>query len=125
MKNQIIQERSKNIPRISYHFDTNRFELIGRLIPENPELIFKRIDDWIKLHFENNDALSVFIQLEYINSGSAEYLFRIMKQLAAYNSNGKKIEITWLYEEDDEAILELGEHYRDFIGAPLKMSMVL
>jgi hypothetical protein len=35
------------------------------------------------------------------------------------------VEIKWLYEEDDEAMLELGEHYRDSAGIPLKIEMVV
>ena len=30
----------------------------------------------------------------------------------------------WLYEEDDEAMLELGEHYRDTAGIPLEIEMI-
>jgi len=125
MKKEIIQEELKNIPRISYCFETNTLEIFGRSIPENPELIFRRIGDWIKLHFEQNDALNVLIQLEYVNSGSAEYLFGILKQLSLYKDDGKDIEIKWLYEEDDESILELGEHYRDLVGTSLKIEMVI
>ena len=125
MKNQIIQEKLKNVPRIAYNFDSNILEIVGRLIPENPYLIFTRIDDWIKLHFQKNDALDVLIQLEYINSSSSEYLFRLLNQLAYYKESGKKVEIIWQYEEDDESMLELGEHYRDFVGAPVKIEMLL
>ena len=125
MKEQIIQEKLRNSPKVVYNFETNKLEIVGRLIPENPELIFNRIEEWIKLHLEKNDALNVLIQLEYLNSSSSEYLFGILKLLTSYKNSGKNIEITWQYEEDDESILELGEHYRDFIGAPLKLEMLL
>ena len=39
--------------------------------------------------------------------------------------DGKSIDIKWLYEEDDETVLELGEHFRDTIGVPFKIEMVL
>ena len=69
-------------------------------------------------------GLYVSIQLEYINSGSSKYLYEILKKLTGYIKSGKKVEIKWLYEEDDEAMLELGEHYRDSAGIPLKIEMV-
>jgi len=125
MEKQIIQEKLKNIPSVAYYFDNNRLELAGRLIPENPEKIFRRVESWIKSHFEKNDALNVLIQLEYINSSSSECLFEILKQLTFYKNSGKKIEITWRYEEDDESMFELGEHYRDFVGVPIKIEMLL
>jgi hypothetical protein len=125
MEKQIIQEELKNCPGISYYPDSDKLELVGRSIPENPELIFRRLDEWITLHFEKNSSLNVSIQLEYINSGSSKYLYEILKRLTGFLKSGKKVEIKWLYEEDDEAMLELGEHYRDSAGIPLKIEMVV
>ena len=125
MEKQIIQEELKNCPRVCYYPNFNKLELVGRLIPENPELIFGRIENWINSHFEKNNALNVSIQLEYINSRSSKYLFEILNQLNSYINSGKSIDIKWLYEEDDETVLELGEHFRDTIGVPFKIEMVL
>jgi hypothetical protein len=125
MEKYIIQEELKNCPAIAYYPDSDKLELVGRSIPENPELIFRRLDEWITLHFEKNDGLNVSIQLEYINSGSSKYLYEILKKLTGYFKSGKAVEIIWLYEEDDEAMLELGEHYRDSAGIPLKIEMVI
>jgi len=125
MEKHIIQEELKNCPGIAYYPDQNKLELVGRSIPENPELIFKRLDEWITIHFEKSKELNVSIQLEYINSGSSKYLYEILKRLTGYIKAGMKIGIIWLYEEDDEAMLELGEHYRDSAGIPLKIEMVI
>lgn len=125
MEKFIIQEELKNCPGIAYYPASDKLELIGRSIPENPELIFKRLDEWLTLHFEKNSGLNVAIQLEYINSGSSKYLYEILKRLTGFIKSGKNVEIKWLYEEDDEAMLELGEHYRDSAGIPLKLEMVI
>ncbi|MBI5010024.1 MAG: DUF1987 domain-containing protein [Bacteroidia bacterium] len=125
MEKQIIQEELKNCPGITYYPDSDKLELVGRSIPENPELIFRRLDEWITVHFDKNNTLNVSIQLEYINSGSSKYLYEILKRLTGFIKSGKKIEIKWLYEEDDEAMLELGEHYRDSAGIPLKVEMIV
>ncbi len=125
MEKIIIQEEFKNCPGITYYPDSDKLEIIGRSIPENPELVFRKLDDWITGHFEKNNGLNAAIQLEYINSGSSKYLYEILKRLTAFIKTGKKIEIKWLYEEDDEAMLELGEHYRDSAGIPLKIEMII
>jgi hypothetical protein len=125
MEKHVIQEELKNCPGIVYYPDENKLELTGRSIPENPELIFKRLEEWITLHFEKNNGLDVSIQLEYINSGSSKYLYEILKRLTGYGRSGKKVVIKWLYEEDDEAMLELGEHYRDTAGIPLVIDMIV
>jgi hypothetical protein len=125
MEKFVIQEELKNCPGIVYYPDENKLELVGRSIPENPELIFRRLEDWLTLHFEKNDGLEVNIQLEYINSGSSKYLYEILKRLTGYGRSGKLVKIKWLYEEDDEGMLELGEHYRDTAGIQLEINMIV
>jgi SiaC family regulatory phosphoprotein len=125
MEKHVIQEELKNCPGIIYYPVTNKLEMIGRSIPENPELIFRRLDNWITQHFEKNGGLDINFQLEYINSGSSKYLYEILKRLTAFGRSGKLIVMKWRYEEDDEAMLELGEHYRDSAGIPLEMEMIV
>jgi hypothetical protein len=125
MEKVIIQEEHKNCPGIWYFPDTNILEIAGRSIPENPEQIFRKLEEWINDHFEKNNDLSVNIKLEYINSGSSKYLYEILKKLTQHGSSGKKVVLRWLYEEDDEAMLELGEHYRDTAGIPLVIDMIV
>jgi hypothetical protein len=125
MEKHVIQEELKNCPGIIYYPTTNKLEMIGRSIPENPELIFSRLDNWITQHFERNGGLDINFQLEYINSGSSKYLYEILKRLTAFGKSGKRIRMIWRYEEDDEAMLELGEHYRDNAGIPLDIELVV
>ncbi|HLN22304.1 MAG TPA: DUF1987 domain-containing protein [Bacteroidales bacterium] len=125
MEKFVIQEEMKNCPGIVYFPEVNKLELAGRSIPENPESIFRRLEDWITHHFEKNDGLDVSIQLEYINSGSSKYLYEVLKRLTGYRRSGKQIRLKWRYEEDDEAMLELGEHYRDTAGIPLEIEMIV
>jgi hypothetical protein len=125
MEKHVIQEELKNCPGIVYHGDNNLLEIVGRSIPENPELIFRRLDEWITLHFDKAKELNVNIQLEYINSGSSKYLYEILKRLTGFGRSGNTVKLKWLYEEDDEAMLELGEHYRDTAGIPLEINMII
>ncbi len=125
MEKHVIQEELKNCPGIVYYPDTNILELVGRSIPENPELIFNRLDTWITSHFEKHEGLDVNIKLEYINSGSSKYLYEVLKRLTGFGQSGKLVKMSWLYEEDDEAMLELGEHYRDTAGLPIEIIMIV
>ena len=125
MEKLVIQEELKNSPGIIYYNDINKLDITGRSIPENPEIIFSKLDEWITLHFEHNKALNVSIKLEYINSGSSKYLYEILKRLTGFARMGNDVSMKWLYEEDDEAMLELGEHYRDTAGIPMEIKMII
>jgi hypothetical protein len=124
MEKLIIQEELKNCPGIVYYTGPNRLVLTGRSIHENPQLIFRRLDDWITLHFEKHKGLDVHFHLEYINSGSSRCLSEILKRLTGLGRKNKRVNLKWLYEEDDEAMLELGEYYRDTAGIPLDIEMI-
>ena len=125
MEKIVIQEELRKSPGIIYYPDNNTLEIKGRSIPENPELIFRRLNEWIAMHFSDKDSLHVDVKLEYINSGSSKYLYEILKKLTTHANSGKKVVLKWLYEEDDEAMLELGEHYRDTAGIPLIIEMIV
>jgi len=49
----------------------------------------------------------------------------VLRMVSSYRAPQYKIRITWLYEEDDEAMYELGEHYRDAAGVAMDVQMVL
>jgi hypothetical protein len=125
MEKLVIQEQLKNCPSMIYYPQVNRLELVGRSIPENPEAIYVRLEEWISSHFGRNSSLEVCIQLEYINSGSSKYLYDILRKLTDYSNQGKNVNMRWRYEEDDEAMQELGEHYRDTAGIPLEIEMIV
>jgi hypothetical protein len=119
MKMIVIQEKSPKCPGIYYDPDDNMLTIEGRSIPENAEPIYQPLKDWIKGYFNDSESLNIKIVLEYINSGSSKHLLDVLKILRAYYKHGKKLKIKWLYEEDDESILEMGEHFRDTSGLPM------
>ena len=61
------------------------------------------------------------LNLDYVNSGSSKYLLGLFRVFKKYHSNGFDIEINWFYEEDDEAIESLGEHYLSILHMPFNM----
>lgn len=125
MSVEIIQTGSKNIPRITYDTDEDVLNVTGRSIAERPEVVYSPLEEWIKVHLSRFNKLRMVIFLEYINSGSSKALRDVLRMVSSYQSPHYKIRITWLYEEDDEAMRELGEHYRDAAGVSMDVQMVL
>ncbi|MBE0676682.1 MAG: DUF1987 domain-containing protein [Bacteroidales bacterium] len=122
---EIIQAGSNNIPRITYDPDEDVLSITGRSIAERPESIYDPLDEWIRLHLSRFTQLRVVIFLEYINSGSSKALRDVLRMISGYRAPQYRIRITWLYEEDDESMHELGEHYRDAAGVNMDVQMVL
>lgn len=125
MSTEIIQAGSNNIPRITYDQDEDVLSITGRSIAERPDIIYTPLEEWIKSHLERFTQLRIIILLEYINSGSSKALRDVLRMISTYRAPRYRIRITWLYEEDDEAMHELGEHYRDSAGINMEVQMVL
>jgi len=125
MSIEIVQAGSNNIPRITYDHEEDILSITGRSIAERPEIIYNPLEEWIRNHLERFTQLRIVIFLEYINSGSSKALRDVLRMISSYRAPQYKIRITWLYEEDDEAMHELGEHYRDSAGIKMDVQMVL
>ena len=125
MSIEIIQKGSNNIPRITYDPEEDILSITGRSIAERPEIIYNPLEDWIRNHLDRFNQLRVVIFLEYINSGSSKALRDVLRMISGYKPPQYKVRITWLYEEDDESMHELGEHYRDSAAVTMDVQMVL
>jgi hypothetical protein len=121
----ILNEGSKNTPRVYYEPDDNSLFLTGRSITENPELVYNPLTVWIKAHLKKYKQLNVIIFLEYINSGSSKSLCDLLRMISAYMTTDYRVRIKWKYEEDDDSMHELGQHYRDSAGVRMDFEMVV
>ncbi len=115
-------DKTIKTPGIKFSAEEGTLIISGRAIPENPEEFFIGVIQWVKDYFKDpKDLTTVSIQLEYINSGSSKYLLELLHMIEEMHKSGKLCEIKWYYEEDDEAVLELGKHYQSIIDVPFKL----
>jgi len=115
-------EKRPNTPAIEFDPEKGLMKIEGRSIPENPGEFYDELFDWIKEYFKQPKPNTIFdLNLEYVNSGSSKYLLGLFRVLREENQKGKKITINWYYEEDDEAILNLGEHYKSSLKIPFNL----
>ncbi len=118
MENLQIRQ-TPSTPKVDFDHLTGKLFIEGRAIPENPGDFFKIIVDWLESYFQTPAAKTqLVVNLEYVNSGSSKYLLSVFKVLRTAWKKGIDIEVFWLYEEDDEAIEGLGEHYQTSVGVP-------
>jgi len=119
---QLVIKKSINTPSIDFNPESGIMKIEGRSIPENPGDFFDPIIEWLEEYFNATQNTTVFeMNLEYVNSGSSKYLLGIFRILKKKHDEGKQCAINWYYEEDDEAIFSLGEHYRNTVKIPFKL----
>lgn len=119
---ELIIKKTPNTPGVSLNSETGLMKIEGRSIPENPGDFFDPLIEWLEEYFEDPVKQTNFdLNLEYVNSGSSKYLLGIFRILKKKHEEGKACQINWYYEEDDEAIFSLGEHYKNTIRIPFKL----
>jgi len=115
---KLIIEATVNSPRIILDPEEKKFEFSGESRPENVRNFYLPVLEWLEKFTSNQSglkepertsALYCLFNFEYFNSTSAKYILDIFKSLNALNSLGVGLDIKWLYEEDDEDMLEVGE----------------
>ena len=115
---KLIIEPTGNSPRIVLDPENKLFEFSGESRPENVRKFYLPILEWLESYTreqeklngtERSSGLQCQFNFEYFNSTSAKYILDIFKSLNAISALGIDLEIKWLYEEDDEDMLEVGQ----------------
>lgn len=121
MQNLFI-EKTSNTPLVNFDYDQGLLRLEGRSIPEDPGDFYEKLFDWVEKYFKNPKTVTrVDLELEYVNSGSSKYILGLLKIIKQRHCEGSECIINWYYEEDDEALQELGEHYKSILKIPFNL----
>jgi hypothetical protein len=115
---KFIIESTANSPRIVLDPENRTFEFSGESRPENVRKFYLPVLEWLEAYTgsledlqddQRKFDLQCQFNFEYFNSTSAKYILDIFKSLNAINALGVGLDIKWLYEEDDEDMLEVGQ----------------
>ncbi len=119
--NELYIESTPNTPEANFNATTGIMKLEGRSIPENPGQYYEKLVAWLREYYKQPQALTQYhIKLEYINSGSSKAMLDILRLAKEHHEKGNICHIYWYFEEDDEAIQELGEHYQYTLKLPFE-----
>jgi hypothetical protein len=67
-------------------------------------------------------TIMLTIKLEYLNSKSSRIILHILKMLEQiYIQDKSKVQVTWLFEEDDLNLYEAGNVYKSIVNIPFKL----
>ena len=114
-------EKEKLTPFIELDPAQGILTIEGRSIPENPESFYNVVYSSMLAYYRSPQKLTTLnFQFEYINSGSSKFILRFFQLIKKEYDAGNDCIVNWYYEEDDENILDLGEHYKNTFKLPFK-----
>ena len=109
---------TKSTPRVLFEEQEDTLTISGECYPENSFDFFKPIFNWLKEKMLDDKDLSMSVNISYMNSSSTKCMLDILEILEKAYDNGKKINIIWYYEEDNERTLDLAEEFREDFTMP-------
>jgi len=94
--------------------------LVGKSYPENTFEFYAPAIHWMEKYFETNPAETTTVNMEiiYFNSSSSKLFFDLLEK----NSSSNKIDVNWIFDEDNESAEEAGEDFiEDFENLNIKL----
>lgn len=116
-------EPGPKTPRIL--LDSNGYiEIKGKSIPENSVAFYQPVFEWLDRYASQpKPGTKVLVQLEYFNTSSSKCILDIFRKLENLHKSGASaVSIAWLYDEDDEDMMETGEDYQAIVKIPFTIS---
>jgi hypothetical protein len=106
--------------------DSGNIELKGKSIPENSVEFYKPVFDWLDQYSANpKPSTKVLVELEYFNTSSSKCILDVFRKLESLHKSGKSaVSISWLYDEEDEDMMETGEDYQTIVKVPFTISKI-
>lgn len=104
------QERS---PEVNFDFDGNTFLLKGESYPEDITEFYGPVISQLNEHLGSLDGAKVSFTFEliYFNSSTAKVLMGLFETLDETADSGNEVVVTWICEEDDDNMEEMGEEF--------------
>ena len=118
----IYLNKTKKTPLIHLSLEENIFQIKGPSFSEDIIEIYAPVIEWIdkKMPKLEKEMICEFY-FTVLNSASHKKIFQILIKLNSLLDDGKKINVKWYYDEDDEDIMEMGEDLIELINLPFEL----
>lgn len=112
-------------PSAKLNAETGTIQFEGRSIPEDAEVFYSPVLSWLEEYYKKPAPFTTLsFRLDYVNSGSSKYLLELFRIVGRNYRAGHECLVTWYYEEEDEALQDLGDHYRTTIKIPFEFKVI-
>ena len=116
--------KTSRTPEVAFNPERNSYRLAGRSIPEDSVAFYRTIIKWLEnfeTSFHFSDEVTFEFELEYFNTSSSKCLLDVFKLINKIHKSGKDVSIKWVYDEEDEDLMETGEDYADMLDVPFEL----
>ena len=118
--NSLKIKKTSDSPFVLLDAEDERFEIRGRLIPEDPNRFFKPVIDWSSEYIKDpNPSTEINLHIEYINTSSSKSLMQILKIYETLNKIDNSVKINWFFTDED--MMEAAQDYQSILKIPISI----
>ncbi len=117
-------EGSKSTPEIHFDPDELTFSIKGESYPENSFEFYKPVYAKLQQILNELSNIKIVLDVSYLNTSSTKAIVNILDLLSEKWALGKKVEIVWYYESDNEHAIELAEDFQELTDIPIKLEPI-
>lgn len=122
MIDDLIFERKDDTPKMHFSKENGIFEISGRSMPENVNLLFTPLLQWLNNYFkEPLNETNISINLEYFNSATSKKLVELLILLEEQSKKGHSITIRWFYKKNDFTLQKKGNELLASFAIPFEL----
>lgn len=112
----IIIEGTEDTPKVTLDKQNSTYLISGRSLPEDVTAFYQPVLEWLDIYaLDPADEMVLDIKLEYFNTASSKLILDILLKLEEISEKGKKIEVNWHHDKDDDDMKEAGEEYAEIV----------
>lgn len=113
--------RTEKTPLVYFSPEEGRFEITGKSIPDDAELFYRPILDWLDQYVSKPEENNVFdVNLDFFNISSSKRLLFILYKLNEIAEAGANITLRWHYDENDDDMYEVGQDFAFMVKIPFE-----
>ena len=121
MPNDLFIPATRRSPEISMS-SKGTVRIRGRFIPFEPDEFFAPLFEWAEGYIrEPAEETLIETAIEYINGTNYGKLRKLMLKLTEIIASGRKVAINYIYEIDDEQMLDIGMQWTELLKVPVNM----
>lgn len=109
-------------PAVYFDPDNGQLNMSGESYPENTFEFYAPIISWLKTFIAEKDlAITLNLELAYLNTGSVKCLMDIFDLLEDAFQKGRKISVIWRYHQKNSRALETAEEFSEDLTLPFQI----
>jgi hypothetical protein len=115
-------KQTTDSPSLIIDGEVGLIRIAGKAIAHNPGTVYKKLEKEIAEYCLDPHLLStVNIRLINLSSSASKWLYHLLKEIEKINGDETQVIVNWIYEKDNEVMLETGEDFQQIIDLPFNL----